>query len=193
MAAGAAAFGLIGALVLHFRVDPAAALAAQQRRVDLVAAMQLDLTAATAAERSAVLAVTDEESVTFAGQARAKTADVERERAELQELVESHGTSAESDFLAQYSEAFTEFRRIDDELLGLAVKNTNIKATALLFGPGAAAVDEMDAALARMVPSTADAPDATKASRLAYGIRVSALRIETLLPPHIAEESAEKM
>ena len=193
MAAGAAAFALLGAAVWHFRADPAAVLAAQQRRAGVVDAMRFDLAMATDAERSALLAVTDGESQAFADQARVRTADVEHARLEMEELLKAGGTSAEREFLAQFSRAFAELQRVDDELLRLAVKNTNVKASALLFGPAAAAIDEMDAALARVIAATGDGPEATKVLSAASGARISALRIESLLPPHIAEESAEKM
>jgi len=38
-----------------------------------------------------------------------------------------------------FSECFADYQRIDRDLLALAVKNTNIKAFALAFGPAAEA------------------------------------------------------
>ena len=110
-------------------------------------------------------------------------------------MLEPGGTKNEKDLLAQFSEAFAEFQRIDKDLLALAVKNTNLKAYSLAFGPAADVLKEMDAALARVVAVGGDATSADdlRVMRLADGARIAALRLLTLLPPHIAEESDQKM
>jgi hypothetical protein len=139
------------------------------------------------------MAITDRESKVFADQARAATADVERERQDLKELLKTGGTQSERELLAQFVQAFTEFQRIDNDLLGLAVKNTNLKAYDLAFGPAADAIEEMNSILSRIVAVNADSPEATKVTLLACDAQINALRIQTMLPPHIAEESNEKM
>ena len=173
--------------------NPAEQLAFKARRVDLVGRMQLALASASEAEKSAVLAITDQESQRFADQARAATAQLERERRELEELLKGGGAQGEKDLLAQFSQVFTELQRIDNEVLSLAVKNTNLKAYSLAFGPASDAAEEMNGALSRLVAARADAPEAKKVMLLAFGAEISALRIQTLLPPHIAEESDQKM
>jgi len=195
MAVGAAILLLFGLLVLLFgnQPNPNAQLALKAQRVNLVGRMQLDLASASEAEKSAVLAVTDQESQAFANQARARTADVERERRELVELLNKDGTQGEKDLLAEFSQRFTEFQRIDNELLSLAVQNTNLKAYALTFGPAAGALNEMSAALTRLATANADAPDAKDVMSLAYGAEIAALRIQTMLPPHIAEATDPRM
>jgi len=155
--------------------------------------MQLDLTVASEAEKSAVLAITDEESETFAEQARAHTAEVEKERRELGALLDQGGTQQQKDLLGEFSKRFDALQRIDGELLGLAVENSNLKASALAFGAGADALREMNAALSRLASAHADAADAKQVTALADGAQIAALRIQTLLPPHIAEASEGKM
>lgn len=195
MAAGAAALSIFMLVMLYVRKgqDSATELAFKAQRADLVGRMQLDLASSSEAEKSAVLATTDQDSQTFAAQARAASARVEQERHELAELLAGGGTQGERDLLTQFTGAFAEFLRIDDDLLALAIKNTNIKAFALAFGPAAAALDDTNAALARLVTANSDAPDAKTTMLLAFGAEVSALRIEALLPPHIAEENDKKM
>jgi hypothetical protein len=195
MAAGAVVLLIFMLLVLHLREnrDPATQLAFKAQRAHLVGRMQLDLASASEAEKSAVLAITDQDSQTFADQARASSGNVEQERRELGGLLASGGAQDERELLAQFSAAFVEFQRIDNDLLALAVKNTNVKAYSLAFGPAAAALKEMNAALARLSAAHADSPDTKTITLLAFGAQVSALRIQTLLPPHIAEESDEKM
>jgi hypothetical protein len=195
MVAGAVILALILAVVWHFRQEasPAQQLAFKASRVDLVGRMQVALASASEAEKSAVLAITDTDSQTFADQARAATTDVERERQELGKLLATGGTQRERDLLAQFSDAFGALQRIDDEVLRLAVKETNLKAYALLFGPAAETLAEMDAALSRVVAKRADSPDAKRVMLLAFGARIGILRVQALLAPHIAEESDEKM
>jgi hypothetical protein len=187
---------LVIVLVLgHFQKgqDPAKELAFKAQRVDLVSRIQLGLSSASEAEKSAVMAMTDKESKVFADQARAATAEVERERRDLKELLDRGGNQAERELLGRFAQAFTEFQRIDSELLGQAIKNTNLKAYTLAFGPAADALDEMNRALSRIVAANADSPEAKRVILLASDAQINALRILTLLPPHIAEESDEKM
>ncbi|HEX7623076.1 MAG TPA: hypothetical protein VF400_05855, partial [Anaeromyxobacteraceae bacterium] len=162
-------------------------------RVDLVGRMELALARASEAEKSAVLAITDQDSQTFADQARTAIAEVDQERQELGKLLGTGGTQRERELLASSSQVLGDLQRIDDDVLRLAVKNTNLKAYALAFGPAAEALAELDAALTRVVAKTADSPDATRVMLLAFGARTAALRIQTLLAPHIAEESDSKM
>jgi hypothetical protein len=193
--AGAALLVSLVLVVWHFRTEanPARQLAFKASRVDVVERMQLALASASEAEKSAVLATTDQESQRLADQARAASAEVERERQELGRLLATGGTRRERDLLAHFGGTFGELQRIEDEVLKLAVRNTNLKAYALSFGPAAETLARMDAALARVIAKRASSPDARRVMQLAFGARIAALRIQTLLAPHIAEESDANM
>jgi hypothetical protein len=195
MVAGAAALLLCMLVVLHVRddEDPAAQIALRAQRVELVQRMQSDLASASEAEKSAVLAITDQESQTFADEARAASAKVEQARRELEETVTARGTPDERESMARFTATFIELQRIDRDLLALTVKNTNVKAYRLAYGPSASALGEMNAALSRLVAAYSNAPAAKQVMLLAFGAQTSALRIQTLLPPHIAEENDQKM
>ena len=197
MAAGTAVLLAVILFVLHFREqrDPAAQLAFKAARIELVERMRLSVALASEAEKSAVMAITDQDSRIYADQARTAAAAVVQGCRELEQLLEPDGANNEKDLLIQFSNAFTEFQRIDKDLLDLAVKNTNLKAYSLAFGPAAAAINEMDAALARVVALRASSPSADDLNivQQADGARIAALRLLTLLPPHIAEESDQKM
>jgi hypothetical protein len=195
MAAGAAILLLFIVLVMLFTKppNPEAQLAFKARRLALVDRMQLGLASASEAEKSAVLALTDRESQTFADQARARTADVERERSDLAELLKQGGTQGEKHLLDEFSQRFADFQRVDDEVLGLAVQNTNLKAYALTFGPAAEALHEMGSAVSRLVAANFETRDAKRVASLALDAEIAALRIETMLPPHIAETSDARM
>lgn len=172
-----------------------ASVALKARKVDSVEQMRLALASASEAEKSAVMATTDQDSQSFADQARAATTALREERARLDKILVSGGNTREERMLAKFSDAFADFERIDRELLSLAVQNTNLKAYDLAFGPAAAVLRDMDEALARIVKERAGSPssDDGRIVVLAEGARIAALRIQALLPPHIAEESERKM
>ena len=192
---GVVFLALLLAFLLYFRQDanPAQQLSSKASRVDVVARMQLGLASASEAEKSSVLAITDEDSHTFADQARAATAEVERDFQEIGTLLAAGGPQREKELLVQFSESFRNLKHIDDEVLALAGKNTNFKAYSLLFGAAANTLAEMDAALSRVIAKHKDTPDAKRVMVMAFGTRIGVLRIQALLAPHIAEESDEKM
>jgi hypothetical protein len=195
MIAGAVIMILLFLVVFHFyqKQNPAQQLVFKTNRSDLVGRMQLDLASASEAEKSAVLAITDRDSQIFADQARAATAKIEQARRELGDLLKASGTQGEKDLFNQFSDFFTELQRIDSELLNLAVKNTNIKAYSLAFGPATSALNETNAALSHLITSSAGSPEEKEVMTLAYGAEISGLRIQALIQRHIAEESDQKM
>src|SRR5580692_3872078 len=197
MAAGAAFFGAIILVVMNVpgNQTPAARFALKDRKIELVDQMRLALASASEAEKSAVMATTDQDSQTFADQARAATASLQQERDQLGELLGADGSSGEKELLAEFSKTFADFKRIDHDLLNLAVQNTNLKAYRLAFGPAADTLQQADDALAHIVKGKAgsDSPEDKTVILLADDARISALRILALLPPHIAEESDQKM
>ena len=192
MGAGAVVLLLVLLVLQYFRggLGPAQRLEDKARRTALVERMRLSLSAASEAEKSAVLAVTDEESQTFADQATAATAEVDKALEALKALPAADAAPKEKDLISKFSEAFADFRRVDRDLLALAVKNTNVKAFPLAFGPAAQASKETDAALARFLASHEASPQRTLL--LAAAARAAALRLETRLAPHIAEENDQK-
>ena len=192
---GAALFLVVVVGVVRFnQYGKAVARAAfQTERLELANGTRLALASASEAEKSAVLAVTDEDSQGYADQARAATTQADRLRLELQRLLKQGGTARELDLFAQFSEFFGEFQRVDSELLALAVRNTNLKANALSFGLAEQSIGEMNTALSNIVARSATWPESRNVALLALGAQNAALRIQVLLAPHIAEESDKKM
>ena len=77
-------------------------------------------------------------------------------------------------------------RRLDDEILSLAVENTNVKAQRLSFGPAREAADAFQAALERAL-ETNGVPDRWQREALAGRALRAVLQIQVLQAPHIAE------
>ena len=193
MAAGAVVMLLLVLLVFDHQSarSPARLLEIKTRKSDLVGRMRYSLAAASEAEKSALLAGTDQDSQAFADQARAATTEVEQLRSTLGEIFASGASQKEKDLLATFSEAFGVFQRVDRDLLALAVKNTNLKAFALAFGPAAQAAKEMDSTLSHFLAKHTTLP--SKTLLLAASAQAAVLRLETRLAPHIAERSDQKM
>ena len=177
----------------HLGGNRAQQLASKNRRLDLIGRMQLDLASASEAEKSAVLATTDAGSLMFANQARAATTELVQAQQELRALLAPNGPQSERELLAQFSTAFANLQRLDDELLALAVQNTNLKAYSLLYGPAAETLAEMDTALEQVVARYADGSEGKQVMAMAFRARIGVLRIQVLLSPHIAEENDAKM
>jgi hypothetical protein len=195
--AGVIVMVLAGWMLYHYQAQGSrvARLADQHRRLDLVARMSRDLARAAEAEKNAVMAATDEESQTFAAEARAGTAAVNAERDELAALLPTSGGGDEKELLARFSVALAEYEQLDRELLDLAVRNTNLKAYALAFGPAAQAVGDLDDALSRLLARMADSssPHAQRVMLMAADARSGTLRTQALLPAHIAADNAAHM
>jgi hypothetical protein len=196
-AAGAAAFlVLLLAVVLYqLEQDPAEQAAMKALRLEIVGRMRLHLALGSAAEKSAVMAGTEEDSRALAGEARAASSVVAQLQGELAGGLKTGGTGKEKDALERFSEAFADLQRIENEVLDLAVKRTNLKAYSLAFGPAAEAIAGMDAALSSIVAEGAGAasPAGKQVMLLASAAQRGVLRIQALLPPHIAERTDERM
>ena len=184
---------LAGLWFFHVENDPAEELARKATRVDLVEHMQVLLVTSSEAEKSAVMAVSDADSRAYAERARAAAAEVERVRQELSTSLAAGGAPRERALLSEFSQAFLKLGQIDDKVLDLGVQHTNLKAYALLFGPAADALRDMDMALSRIEAKSAGTSEAVKVQPLAYGAQLGVLRVQALLSPHIAEETDAKM
>ncbi len=176
----ALAAALTAALLVYGpRNDLEARHARIARKADLVAHMRADLYAAAQSEKSAVLAETDEASKDFATAAVAAVGRVDAGLAQFRKL---GGDQEEEALTRDFAAAFDEYRKVDQEVLTLAVQNTNLKALALSFGPAQAALADMERALAPL----ADNAHAQRAL-------AETLRIQSLHAPHIMEKTEKRM
>ena len=162
----------------------------------LVGRMRVNLSAAAEAEKAAVLAETDEASLEYAKQARESVAQVAAALAESKKLAVT--PSPDADLLQRFEQAFAEYRKLDEEVLALAVQNTNLKAQALSFDQATAALARMEQALAPYLDaqrpaSPAISPAAAQQSRLALRALAEALRIQAQHAPHITEKTEARM
>lgn len=155
----------------------------------LVAEIQAQLVTAAEAEKSAVMADTDEASHAYAADSRTASDAVEAARTELGSLLASAARADEQKSFRDFSECWTTLREADREILDLAVQNSNLKAQRLSFGPAPAALARMQAALDAVVAGGASAPVVAAA----YQTMTAALKIHGLEGRHIAEPGDAEM
>jgi hypothetical protein len=155
---------------------------AEARR--LAADLHVEFTKAAEAANRAVMADTDEASAAAAGEAQRARQSVERDVEALAKLLDSLGYTDDQRSLEAFNVRFAEYKRLDDEILPLAVENTNLKAQRLSFGPG----QEAAAAFATAVDGAVRAgKGACCTEAAAHRARAAVLEIQVLQAPHIAE------
>ena len=158
----------------------------------LASELHVEFTRAAEAANRAVMADTDEASATAAEEAKRARQAVERNIDALRPILESLGYGADLRQLETFKGRFEEYRRLDDEILPLAVENTNLKAQRLSFEPAREAADAFRSALDAAVRS-ASAKDSSRARELAATAQIGVLEILALQAPHIAEARDEVM
>lgn len=168
-------------------------LESQQEKSRLVYQMGVNLLASAEAEKSAVMADTDEESQAFSDQAQRASEAVDAARKELGRLLESRSTRKEMDLFHAFSDCWLKLQEVDRQILPLAVQNTNLKAMRLSFGPAGDAIKNMETALHHLMDDAATTPNALRIIRLSDEALTAALNIYVLQAPHIAETTDAKM
>ncbi|MDQ7834375.1 MAG: MCP four helix bundle domain-containing protein [Humidesulfovibrio sp.] len=158
------------------------------QKARLVGSMRVNLYAVAEAEKAAVLAETDEASTEYAKRSRLAVEQVAAALAECKALAVEPSPDAEQ--LKAFEQAFTEFRKVNEEVLALAVQNTNLKAQALSFDQSFAALDRMEQALSPYLEGQRGNP---KTGRVAARALAEALRVQALQAPHIMEKTEARM
>lgn len=189
----AAALAFLGFLLFGPQQRPAHVFGRTVEKAQMLSRMRVQLHAAVEAEKSAVLAETDEDSRLFAEQAANATAALEADRRELVPLVEADGPPNERELLKEFDGAWNAFRKIDKEILELAVQNTNLKASRLSHGPSQEAIRRLGSNLDALREANAKHPAERKIAKLSYQAQTAALGILSLHAPHIAEASEKRM
>lgn len=165
------------------------ALMRQIEKLGLVNNIQSRLLESVEAEKSAVLASTDEESKEFASQSKQSADEIDQLRARLAQMIDEDGRPDEGEKLRAFVAKWDEVKAIDARLLGLAVANTNLKATQLVTKEASGALDRFINSVETM---TVACPDVAVVRSLA-GAATSVARIQALLFVHIPEGSDTEM
>jgi hypothetical protein len=148
--------------------------------------LRAEFNRATDASNRAVMADTDESSVAFANEAKVTAQRVENDRAALGSLLRHLNYGKELEALADFGHHFDDYRKLDAEILALAVENTNLKAQKLAFGPAREAADAFRAALESFAPA-ATTKDRCRVEEIVSRAVLAVREIQVLQAPHIAE------
>ncbi len=152
----------------------------------LASELHVEFTRASEAANRAVMADTDEASTAAAEEAKHSREVVERNIEALRPLLQSLGYRDDMRSLDEFTSRYEEYRRLDDEILPLAVENTNLKAQRLSFGPAREAADAFRTSVAGAVESRG-AKGSCCAEAIAARARGAVLEIQVMHAPHIAE------
>ena len=116
---------------------------------------------------------------------------MEKARRTLEPLLE--GNPQEVQLFHEWSRCWERLQAIDQEVLSLAVKNTNPKAFRLSFVPSAEALGRLENALNQLMDQVSSSPNAVAMTRHASQAAIGAFHIYVLQAPHIAESTAIQM
>lgn len=154
---------------------------AEARR--LAAQLEVSFANANEAANRAVLADTDEASVAAAKESEEATKAAQGALDQLEPHLRSLGYQPEISSLQRFTTKFDECRKLDAEILPLAVENTNLKAQRLSFGAAQESADAFGAAVDAVAASAKSADGALQASRA----RGAIVAMQVLQARHIAE------
>jgi negative regulator of replication initiation len=152
----------------------------------LSADLLVRFTKATDASNRAVMADTDEASVSFAREAEQAKQAVQTNIDALGPILQTLEFSDETRLLQEFVGQFAEYRDLDRRILDIAVENTNVKAQRLSFGPAQEAADAFRDSLQSVVPADA-AKDTWRVKALVATAVATVREMQVLQAPHIAE------
>ena len=183
MAAGAAAGCTNGS---------SAVLTQQVEARRLASDVRLQFSKAADASNRAVMADTDEASSAAARDAGQATQAVEQDVEALKGILEALTYRDELRQLDTFKTRFAEYRKLDADILPLAVENTNIKAQRLSFGPARDAANAFRQSLAAAGRAIAS-KNTCCVEALVAKATAAVLEVQVLQARHIAESDEGAM
>jgi hypothetical protein len=165
------------------RLDSARALAADLR---------VQFNKAADASNRAVMADTDEASISFAKESEKATQLVESDMTAFAPLLGTLGFSTEIRVFGDFKTQFAAYQALDRSILALAVENTNLKAQSLSFGPARQAADAFRDSVVSLAASFS-AKDRCQVTDLSAQAVTAVREIQVLYAPHIAERDDAAM
>jgi hypothetical protein len=158
----------------------------------VAADLQVQFARAAEAANRAVMADTDEASANAAEEARQAVQQVQALIDRLRPTLQSLGYADEILAMDAFVNRFDEYRKLDDEILPLAVENTNLKAQRLSFGAAEEAVKAFRGALASQNSSSIVKASCCEEALSAKAV-AAVLEIQVIQARHIAESDDAAM
>ncbi|MDR3631612.1 MAG: MCP four helix bundle domain-containing protein [Desulfocapsaceae bacterium] len=194
-------FGILGVLALMFIISKhyKNAISLEDTYINILekrevlSQIRINLLKSVEMEKDAVMALTDEESQKFADQSSAASSEVDVNLKQLHILIDKAPLQDERKFIGEFDSCWTEFRKLDQTILELAVQNTNLKAASLSVEQGSEAIGRFEHALEEVGKFASGTPDEGGIEKSVCRAITAGLKIYNLHSPHIAEASDEKM
>lgn len=153
----------------------------------VLAQMRIHLLQSVDMEKSAVMALGDQESLAYAEQSRAASTAVSQDLASYRQLVASLPMPNEQKLLDEFATCWTELGKLDQVILHLAVENTNLKAIALSREQGTNAIQRLEQAVDAVRAAAAGEASESRVDGLTARIVIATLKVFNLHGPHILE------
>jgi len=163
------------------------------RKAELVSSMRIHLLKATEAEKNAVMALTDEASEAFAVEARQAADAVESSRKEIENLINDGESQGETKLLNEFNACWSQYRKLDDSILTLAVQNTNLKAQQISTTQCTLEIQNIETSLNRVIHGNDKNQQCNDSVITAYDALTASLKIFTLHKPHIEATDDQQM
>jgi hypothetical protein len=159
------------------------------QKMETLAALRVSLLKSVESEKRAVMADTYELSRDYAEESRKESEAAEAERIRFAGLLKLYPVEEEGKLLQEFDEQWEKLRKLDEQILELAVQNTNLKANALSVGRGSDVLHRFQSRMEGLMQGNDD----VHLVRLAAGALASLLTVQTLHAPHVASASAADM
>jgi hypothetical protein len=162
-------------------------------KVDLLSTMRIHLHEAIEAEKNAVLAITDEASEDFAVRARQAADGVENSRKEIESIIYQEKHPRETEMINEFNACWSQYRKLDETILNLAIQNTNLKAQNISATQGAQEMERFEESLNRLINRNTYGSQCNKTVMLSYEALTAGLKVFALHKPHIEEAEDQEM
>jgi len=149
--------------------------------------LRSDLFESVEMEKTAVMALNDQDSWKFADQSRAAAARVEANLGTLRTLIAARSVPTEKELLEEFAGCWSELSKIDQRILPLAVENTNLKAAQLSREQGGASMQRFEQALESLRLAAAGKEHQQQIDDESSRALIAGLKLFNLQSPHIAE------
>lgn len=165
----------------------------QSIKGDLVSKMRIHLLEAIESEKNAVMAITDEESEEFAAKAHQATESVEKNRKEIESIIQQNEFQREAELLNEFNICWSQYRKLDETILSLAIQNTNLKAQKISSTQCAQEMARFEESLNRIIHRDNKNNQCSEAIMPTYEALTASFKIFALHKPHIEEADDKQM
>jgi hypothetical protein len=187
-------FALLGTFTLYgfygYLLNP---FETKSIKVNLLSAMRIHLLEGVEAEKNSVMALTDEESGAFADQARKAAEGVENNRKKIESIIQQEERPQETGMINEFNSCWSQSRKLDETILGLATQNTNLKASKISVIQSAQEMGRFEESIKHIIKQNTSYRQCNEAVLFSYAALTGSLKIFALHKPHIEETDDKQM